>query len=900
MSHASPTFSQIKAQVAAIREKRPHARSIAIRTKGRWTGEPHLADDDATYAIHQCDSPLAMRIALREGGDDSTNVLITNLDERDVGEDILLRLTPRRFESLDGWQIVKTLFQAHAIDPRIGRQRWIAEMLMEIMAPEGFPPTASGFLDAETVWPILLRRMVGLDVAMPDLVDLLRWSTDCENVTRFQSVSEEFREAAIVWLEGVAGPTAATILRCVAREKQPDALPIGLAVGVVFHPEAASQLDKAAGKMEERYLGGASPPLAAIAAWHAAATELVRVGGYASGFRQQLLARADEILVQIGADSHAWRSDTSPMGFALRMTEFGKRLGHVVSSRKTEMLEPLTNARDAVFRHDMHRQERRRLERVDMAMRLVRWLSASNSSVSPASLAEAASDYLHEGGFVDWARLTLRAGDPVYELSKAYAKLFERVTAVCEERSHAFALLLRDWTAAKKTDTTLVPVEEILDRIVSPLVSGSNKVLVIVMDGMGAAVFRELMDDIAGREWILRAEEAIGLRPALATVPSVTEASRVSLLCGRLTQGNAATEKAGFAEHPGLLAKCRAGSPPLLFHKASLQESQDASLAAEVRKEIASTHRYVVGVVVNAVDDHLLKGEQMDTRWTCDAIKVFPTLLHEARMAGRTVIFVGDHGHVLDAGAKSKSYEAGGERWRMDEGEPGEDELQVCGARVVLPESKRLIAPWTEKVHYGVKKNGYHGGLSPQEMVVPIGVLTPGDVPLAGWTEAPVDIPDWWEASAVVTEPSSPAPKLKPPTPKETAKPKGMLFPMEEIQAEPPVAVAAGEKETTPAWIGAFLSSPIFEAQKSLGGRAVPGDKDFTELLAAIDARGGKITSSALAKAIQLSQIRLRGRIAVAQRVLNVDGYAVLTRDDASDTVELDRDLLCLQFDLVQ
>jgi hypothetical protein len=117
-------------------------------------------------------------------------------------------------------------------------------------------------------------------------------------------------------------------------------------------------------------------------------------------------------------------------------------------------------------------------------------------------------------------------------------------------------------------------------------------------------------------------------RPGLATIPSVTEFSRTSLLCGRLAQGGQDDEKAGFAEHPELVARSRSGSPPVLFHKAGLQELNDSVLSAEVRKEIASTHRRVVGVVVNAVDDHLLKGEQIDTRWSRDEIKVLPALLH--------------------------------------------------------------------------------------------------------------------------------------------------------------------------------------------------------------------------------------------------------------------------------
>ena len=80
--------------------------------------------------------------------------------------------------------------------------------------------------------------------------------------------------------------------------------------------------------------------------------------------------------------------------------------------------------------------------------------------------------------------------------------------------------------------------------------------------------------------------------------------------------------------------------------------------------------------------------------------------------------------------------------------------------------------------------------------------------------------------------------------------------------------------------------------------RAVPANEVLSRLLVAIDERGGKITSPALARAIQFSPTRLRGLLAIAQRVLNVDGFLVLTRDEASDTVELDRNLLCRQFDL--
>ena len=114
-----------------------------------------------------------------------------------------------------------------------------------------------------------------------------------------------------------------------------------------------------------------------------------------------------------------------------------------------------------------------------------------------------------------------------------------------------------------------------------------------------------------------------------------------------------------------------------------------------------------------------------------------------------------------------------------------------------------------------------------------------------------------------------------------------------------PTAVAVTPEESIPEWIKALLVSPILGEQKHLAGRAVPADEIIIKLLTALDRRSGKLTSTALARAIDYPLLRLRGMLAVMQRVLNIDGYAVLTRDEASDTVELHRDLLCRQFDLV-
>jgi hypothetical protein len=905
---ASPTFAQIKAQVAAIRKKLPGTKSIAIRSKAKWSGNSSYEDNGEVFQIHQCDSPLAMRLALRESGDEKTTVLVTDLDDHDIGDDILVRLKPRKLIPLDSWQIVKALFQVRAVDPRVTRHGWMADALMDLIPPNGYPPAATGFLDAETVWGIVLDHYLGLSGYSLDLLAVLKWSIDPTNVERFCSAPQVIQEATSEWLVSTAGPTVAAVLNCAARASKSnglaEALPLGLAAGVVFSKAAKGKLDRAIGNFEGKYFEGHAPEYSIIERWSAAATEVVRLQLNDVRVKQSLLQRADEILREVGADAFAYLSDTSPVGFDLRLADFGKQLSTAIAGSKFDF-ETLIDARNSISQHDRHSRERRRLERVDMAMRLVRWLGESQSRDEVQSLADAANRHLSEGGYIDWARLTLRSGDPVRELSEAYAKLFDKVTTAREVDSLCFAELLRNWTAAKSTDDTIVPVEQVLERMVAPI-AASKPVLVVVIDGMSVAVFRELMADVLGHDWVLLAEEGVGLRPALATVPSVTEVSRTSLLTGKLAQGHAPNEKVGFAEHPALLKACRSGFPPVLFHKASLQETDDSSLAADIRKEIGSAHRKIVGVVVNAVDDHLSKGEQIDTRWSRDEIKVLPVLLHEAKMAGRTVILLSDHGHILDCNAKGKQYE-GGERWRFDETNVSEGELKISGVRVVIPDTRKLIAPWTEKIRYGIKKNGYHGGVSPQEMVIPIAVLNSSNAFPAGWSEAPVDTPLWWD---IATSPTNAeletVLKLKPAEPKPV--PSGMLFNVDELvqQAEnaAPVVVIPDSIATPPKaqaeWISRLLLSHVYEEQKRLGGRSVPADAVVTRLLQAIDERGGKITSAALARAIQMPPLRLRGLLAIAQRVFNVDGYEVLSRDDVSDTIQLDRTLLLKQFDLVE
>jgi hypothetical protein len=101
-----------------------------------------------------------------------------------------------------------------------------------------------------------------------------------------------------------------------------------------------------------------------------------------------------------------------------------------------------------------------------------------------------------------------------------------------------------------------------------------------------------------------------------------------------------------------------------------------------------------------------------------------------------------------------------------------------------------------------------------------------------------------------------------------------------------------------PAWTNRVFETDVFATQKKLVPRGYPGDDVLKRLLANLDTRGGKLTAAALARTMGYATVRLPGLLSVAQRLFNVDGYPVITVDVQSDTVQLEKKLLLVQFGL--
>jgi len=85
---------------------------------------------------------------------------------------------------------------------------------------------------------------------------------------------------------------------------------------------------------------------------------------------------------------------------------------------------------------------------------------------------------------------------------------------------------------------------------------------------------------------------------------------------------------------------------------------------------------------------------------------------------------------------------------------------------------------------------------------------------------------------------------------------------------------------------------------KSRGGRVTIDDARLLRLLELLAERGGQQMIGALIQAMEIPSIRMNGFLAGAQKLLNVDGYPVLSIDRSTKTVKLDVGSLMTQFEL--
>jgi hypothetical protein len=880
----SPTPEQVATQVAAIRKQRPGGRIVGIYSPGGWAGGDEIAVNGERVPVAFCRSRLEISERLAALGDADGLVLLTPLTDQSLSLDVLARIAGRRLVHIDRWEMVREAFSATQIDPRLPMQGWLADALLGAMPEAGFPPVPSGWLDADTVWQALLGHYMGLVTGRPDAGDLIRWSVDAEGVSRYALLTEPLRAGIRDHVVESVGALGEILTTTIEQGQGASLLPIGLVCEVLFvaSRRQSATLSQAIARLEP-LMGGRTLTPDQGQVWYEAAKTVLDT--LSPSEKQIWIERSEGLLADLKAHRFARLSTVFSSGFQQRLEAFGEAVVRYLDDKAE--VKDIEEAFGEVLRHKECENNPERMDRLEMVLKLVRKLGSTSHDTAP-TVGAAVESHLADGVFVDWARRYLLGGDPIEKLATAFARLYRHIRDLRAPQNQVFAQRLRDWNKLPKPENGFLPIEQFLDKVVA-VVAAKQPVLVVVIDGMDGGVFEELSEDLRHWGWVRwAAPSGEGSGGLLGVLPTVTEFSRTALLTGQVKPGSSATEKSGFAGHNALRKVSRPTKPPLLFHKGDLTDTAAQGLSSMVRESINSTDQKVVGVVINAVDDHLAKSEQLRLKWPVDSFRVLDALLYEANVSGRAVVLTSDHGHVLEENGMRLNGESE-ERWRAY-GEPVSDqELVFKGPRIrAATGADQVVLLWGEETRYCQKKNGYHGGATPQEAVVPLGVFLSIGQELDGWQPLAEYVPEWWLVSGPAeVKKTQPAKKGS----KKAAKPsKGQasLFEPLEQEVEQPVS----------SWISQLVDSEVFAAQQRLASRLAPPTTTVQEVLATLEARHSRVPKRILAQTIQVPEFRLRGILVGLQRLLNVDGYQVLSVEEETETVLLDIDLLKKQFQL--
>lgn len=858
---------------------------LGVRARPEATREASFTHRDQAVRVVPAASALAVREAIRDADPDGWLVVVTDRTDADLGDGLLAQFTYQQMRHPDAWQALQQRFGAHSVDThllRMDKARQVATGLLELSPPDGWPPAPAGVLTREHALAAVARTELGLPDGPVDLITVLQWSTHPAlpgTIARLRGRAGDVAvDAVLAWVADAAGEGAPFVAALLSAGTPTDLVPLGIVLDCLLAVTPRQEAEVAIARLQHRWGDVPRPALVAAGRLAGVVVSGMLGGRTTEADAKRLIARADDLLAEAQAAHLASGSRQLRAGLTLRLRTLAEVLRHTPELDEAA----LEAAWSAVAEHEL--ADDTRIAPSAAGVRLARWLVSPPPEES-TTLHDLAARHLHQDAWVDSAVNDAEPGvdDP------PLAAALERVLQAVQQRRDAHdtefaAAVAREGTDER--DAGVLTLERVLPDVVLPLAQ-QFPTLLLVLDGMSAGVATEILAHATTElEYGLiecLVPGASTRTPALAVLPSVTEVSRASLLSGRLVAGQQDAERRGFAEATRKLGDVR------LFHKGGLDTSrQGFALSQEARQAIANTEQYkLVGCVLNTIDDALDRTDPGGTDWTADTVKHLAPLLRAARASGRLVVLTSDHGHVVERRRGTQRGVGLGGRYRTASGPIESDEVLVEGARILTPDHRAVLAV-NERLRYGPLKAGYHGGAAPAEVVVPVALLAPSTL-THDLAAAPVAEPAWWDLTSVATpvldEGALEQPVVPTPVTPPVAQP--------DLFAEPAPAASGG--------VGAaLLASDTFRSQKKLVARLNVTDTEIATLVEALaSAPDRRLSATRVAMLLGVPVNRVPLAMSQVAKLLNVEGYPVVSSDPATQAVSLDSSLLTEQYGIV-
>jgi hypothetical protein len=880
----------IRARLKKAHDKHYRTGVLGLRAQPVWDGD-EFDFEGRPVTVVACPSVLSIWEAIDARNQDGWTVVLTGVDDDDLGDTVLAHLLDGRLITPDPWDALRSNFSASTIEPALYRSkndRAIANGLLSALSADGYTPAPSGVLTQDHAMSAVARDILGIvkdrDFEV-DALAVLEWSRSpqaADGLARLRATAGgELTAAFGSWLAGRAGPLARPLTALL----ESDLVPLGVVAGLFGNGDASTAV--AQGLFLGRYgLQALTPD--DLAAWYTDARGLV-TNSLSAQQQQTVLTTAAAVVNDLRIGDAAGSSELLPQGLDARLNALADAVTSAVPHPLPEDVDAplvtqsalrLIEQRWADVQTHFLAGRSPTCRAFSGAVRLAGWLAEPLPSVN--GLPAATEDYARGGSWVDTALVTARRGADNPIPAAALRAIIGTAAARRTRRDRTFAAALAD--APKPAVQT---IENVLHALVIP-VAKRVPTLLLVIDALSLPAANDLVAAAQRDGWIeISATSAPHRATALAVLPTLTQRSRCSLLCGELREGADGVERTGFLSvlrEANLEATGGVADP--IFHKKALDAVPSGlSLATDVNNAIADTdNQTLVAVVLNYVDDTLHHTDPGGTDWNLDTITHLRALLYAAKNAGRAVVITSDHGHLIEYGTSAKVDRANtyGQRAHGDFANVDPDrEIVVEGPRV-LTANKKVVLAVDNDIRYGARNAGYHGGGSPAEAIVPVVVLIAGQVPDGAVPVAGAE-PPWWHSGP-------PAPDLPLALPAVAAKKRRQ----QELSLFDDTA--ADEPNPLPDNV---VRTKTFEAQLSLAGRIVVKKPQIKNLLAALLATSAhEITLAQAAAALSVATSSVNGALMQTKRVLDVEGYEVLRV--AGGVVRLDVAALKEQFGVTE
>lgn len=831
----------IRARLKKATDKHHRHGVLGLRAQPVWNGSG-FDHEGVPVTVVACPSVLAIWEAIDARKPDEWTVVLTAVDDDDLGDTVLAHLLDQRLITPDPWDALRSNFSASTIEPALYRganDRAVANGLLGVLST--YTPAPGGVLTRDHAMTAVARDVLGMLKAADGEVDtfaVLEWSRSAQAIANLAELRTHAELSSVVtaWLAERAGKLAGPVTALLKSGRIADLIPLGVVAGLFCQPDADPL---ALGRFLERY-GLSSVSTGDLQEWYTHARGLVTTS-LASEHQQAALQTAAAIVNELGITTAAASSDLLPHGLEARTSALAEAVTDsalaAVESRWVEVGKHFLAVNSAT------------VDAFAGAVRLVRWF---NSPAAPGPGLGAATEwYVGRDSWVDTALVKARRGSENPAAAAALRTVIDTALARRAESDRLFATAL-----AEAPHPTVPVIENVLRDMVVPIARRTSTLL-LVIDALSMAAANELVTAMQQDGWTeVSADSGSQRASALAVLPTLTQRSRCSLLCGELREGPDTVERSGFLallKKAGLEAT--GGVPDPIFHKKALDAMPSgASLATDVNNAIADTeHQPLVAAVLNYVDDTLHHTDPGGTDWTVGTITHLRALLQAAKSAGRAVVITSDHGHIIEYGTSAKVSRANtyGQRAHGDFTNVDPDREVVLDGPRVLTGDHRVVLAVDETIRYGARNAGYHGGATPAEAVVPVLAFVPGLLP--DWASPVVGAePSWWHAGTVSPAAEAPVGRKKPAEPS--------LFDIADTQSPLPDKV---------------IRSKMFTAQVKLAGRVVIKPAQIKNLLTAL-LGAHEITSAQAATALGVATANVNGALMQTKRILDVEGYEVL------------------------